>query len=114
MLEPDFGFERYVRWLIDSVPMYFVYRDGRYIDVAGASFRDLSTAKCRRWRDDGDRRRFRRSYDHGVHRCPGQTLPGDARADAGRADMMVAQSALWVGLLYDEAALWRLRLWCAA
>ncbi len=26
-------------------------------------------------------------------------------ADAGRADMMVAQSALWVGLLYDEAAL---------
>ena len=26
-------------------------------------------------------------------------------ADAGRADMMVAQSAFWVGLLYDEAAL---------
>jgi glutamate--cysteine ligase len=26
-------------------------------------------------------------------------------ADAGRADMMLAQSALWVGLLYDEAAL---------
>ena len=26
-------------------------------------------------------------------------------ADAGRADMMVAQSALWVGLLYDDAAL---------
>jgi glutamate--cysteine ligase len=26
-------------------------------------------------------------------------------ADAGRIDMMVAQSALWVGLLYDKAAL---------
>ena len=26
-------------------------------------------------------------------------------ADAGRADMMLAQSALWVGLLYDDAAL---------
>jgi glutamate--cysteine ligase len=26
-------------------------------------------------------------------------------ADAGHADMMVAQSAFWIGLLYDEAAL---------
>ncbi len=33
--EEDFGFERYVEWLLD-VPMYFVYRDGRYIDLAGA------------------------------------------------------------------------------
>ena len=29
--DEDFGFERYVEWLLD-VPMYFVYRDGRYID----------------------------------------------------------------------------------
>ena len=35
MFEPGFGFERYVEWLIDHVPMYFVYRDGAYIDVAG-------------------------------------------------------------------------------
>ena len=47
MLEPDFGFERYAEWLVDSVPMYFVYRDGRYIDVAGASFRDfMKTDAC--------------------------------------------------------------------
>src|SRR5262249_22600074 len=31
MFEPDFGFERYAQWLIDHVPMYFVYRDGTYI-----------------------------------------------------------------------------------
>ena len=34
------GFERYVDYALD-VPMYFVYRDARYIDVAGASFRDF-------------------------------------------------------------------------
>ena len=38
--EPGMGFERYVDYALD-VPMYFVYRDERYIDVAGASFRDF-------------------------------------------------------------------------
>src|SRR6195952_2940121 len=36
--EPGFGFERYSEWLIDKVPMYFVYRDGEYIDLGGESF----------------------------------------------------------------------------
>ena len=44
MLEADFGFERYVDWLLD-VPMYFLFRDGRYIDVAGASFRDFMAGR---------------------------------------------------------------------
>src|SRR5207248_11754024 len=34
------GFERYVDYALD-VPMYFVKRGERYIDVAGKSFRDL-------------------------------------------------------------------------
>jgi glutamate--cysteine ligase len=106
MLEPDFGFERYAAWLIDSVPMYFIYRDGRYIDVAGASFRDFIDRKIPALAEItptvGD------FADHMT------TAFTDVRvkrflemrgADAGRADMMVAQSALWVGLLYDEAAL---------
>ena len=38
------GFERYVDYALD-VPMYFVYRDERYIDVAGASFRDFLDGK---------------------------------------------------------------------
>ncbi len=40
VFEDGFGFERYVDYLLD-VPMYFVYRDGRYIDVSGQSFRDF-------------------------------------------------------------------------
>ena len=55
VFEPGMSFERYVDYAL-SVPMYFVYRDGRYIDVAGASFRDFMAgqaagscrASCRR------------------------------------------------------------------
>ncbi len=37
VFEDGFGFERYVDYALD-VPMYFVYRDARYIDVAGKEF----------------------------------------------------------------------------
>ena len=101
----DFGFERYVEWLLD-VPMYFVYRDGRYIDLAGQSFRafiagDLAATGAGQ-ATVGD------FADHMT------TAFTDVRvkrflemrgADAGSPAMMLAQSALWVGLLYDKAAL---------
>jgi len=101
----DFGFERYVEWLLD-VPMYFVYRDGAYIDLAGQSFRafiagDLAATGAGT-ATVGD------FADHMT------TAFTDVRvkrflemrgADAGSPAMMVAQSALWVGLLYDGAAL---------
>ncbi len=106
MFETGFGFERYAEWLVDSVPMYFVYREGRYIDVSGRSFRDFIDGRVPELAGDvatvGD------FADHMT------TVFTDVRlkrflemrgADAGRADMMIAQSALWVGLLYDEAAL---------
>src|SRR5579862_262462 len=40
VFDADFGFERYVDWVLDA-PMYFVYREGRFIDAAGQSFRDF-------------------------------------------------------------------------
>ncbi len=46
VFEDGFGFERYVDYVLD-VPMYFVYRDGQYIDVAGQSFRDFMAGGCR-------------------------------------------------------------------
>ena len=86
--------------------MYFVYRNSNYIDVAGASFRDYMAGRLHNVAGAvatvGD------FADHIT------TVFTDVRikrflemrgADAGRADMMVAQSAFWVGLLYDEAAL---------
>ena len=106
MLEPDFGFERYAAWLVDSLPMYFVYRAGSYIDVAGTSFRAFMDGKVPAL--SGITPTIGDFADHMT------TAFTDVRvkrflemrgADAGRADMMVAQSALWVGLLYDDAAL---------
>jgi len=44
VFEDGFGFERYVDYLLD-VPMYFAYRDKRYIDCAGLSFRDFLAGK---------------------------------------------------------------------
>jgi glutamate--cysteine ligase len=106
MFEPGFGFEHYAEWLVDHVPMYFIYRDGAYIDVAGASFRDFMAGRLHNVA--GATPTVGDFADHIT------TVFTDVRikrflemrgADAGRADMMVAQSAFWVGLLYDEAAL---------
>ncbi|CAH2600240.1 Glutamate--cysteine ligase [Rhodovastum atsumiense] len=104
--EDGFGFERYVEWVVDSVPMYFVHRDGRYIDLAGRSFRDFMEGRLA---DTGAGPATIGDFaDHLT------TVFTDVRlkrflemrgADAGSVGMMVAQSALWVGLLYDDAAL---------
>src|SRR6202140_1394865 len=106
MLEDGFGFERYVEWVVDQVPMYFVYRDGQYIDVAGASFRDFMDGKVPALAGItptvGDFADHMTTAFTDVRLKQFLEMRG---ADAGRTDMMVAQSALWVGLLYDEAAL---------
>jgi glutamate--cysteine ligase len=105
MLDDHFGFERYVEWLLD-VPMYFVARDGQLRDVAGASFRDYMAGKVPALAGltptVGD------FADHVTTTFPEVRLKQFLEmrgADAGSPDMMVAQSAFWVGLLYDDAAL---------
>ncbi len=107
MFEDGFGFERYAEWVIDAVPMYFIYRDGRYLDVAGASFRGFMEGRLND-RLPGVVATVGDFIDHMT------TVFTDVRlkrflemrgADAGTPEMMLAQSALWVGLLHDEAAL---------
>ena len=105
MLERDFGFERFTEWLLD-VPMYFIQREGRFIDLAGHSFRDFMAGRLH------DVTAYEPELgDFADHVT---TVFTDVRlkrflemrgADAGSPAMMLAQSALWVGLLYDEAAL---------
>jgi glutamate--cysteine ligase len=104
-LEDGFGFEAYVEWLLD-VPMYFAARHGTLRDVAGASFRDYVAGRVEALADLtptlGD------FADHITTTFPEVRLKRFLEmrgADAGSPAMMVAQSAFWVGLLYDEAAL---------
>jgi glutamate--cysteine ligase len=106
MFEDGFGFERYAAWIIEHVPMYFAYRDGGYIDVAGESFTAFMAGKVPALA--GVTATLGDFADHVTTAFTDVRLKKFLEmrgADAGRADMMVAQSALWVGLLYDDAAL---------
>jgi glutamate--cysteine ligase len=104
--EDGFGFERYAQWLVDEVPMYFVYRNGHYVDLAGESFRRFMAGQL--GNTEAGTATMGDFADHIT------TVFTDVRlrkfiemrgADAGPLDMMVAQSAFWVGLLYDDSAL---------
>lgn len=104
--EDGFGFERYVEWLIDKVPMYFIYRGSAYIDAAGKSFRDFINGRLHNLA--GTQPTLGDFADHMTTAFTDVRLKKYLEmrgADAGSAEMMVAQSALWVGLLYDDAAL---------
>ncbi|OUJ02571.1 glutamate--cysteine ligase [Acetobacter orientalis] len=106
VFDKDFSFEKYVEWALD-VPMYFITRNGKMRDVAGRSFRAWLNGD----RQDGleDVRPTLSDFeDHLTTAFPDVRLKQFLEmrgADAGSAEMMVAQSALWVGLLYDDAAL---------
>jgi glutamate--cysteine ligase len=103
--EDGMGFERYVDYAL-NVPMYFVYRDGRYIDVAGASFRDFLAGKLKALL--GVRPTLDDWADHLTTLFPEVRLKRVLEmrgADAGPFAQLLALPALWAGLLYDSAAL---------
>jgi glutamate--cysteine ligase len=105
VFEEGMGYERYVDYAL-SVPMYFVYRSGRYIDAAGASFRDFLAGKLPQL--PGERPTADDWSDHLTTLFPEVRLKRFLEmrgADGGRWDRICALSALWVGLLYDGAAL---------
>jgi glutamate--cysteine ligase len=102
--EQGFGFERFCEWLLD-VPMYFVMRDGKWLDAAGASFRDFMDGKLPAL--PGERATMGDFADHVTTAFTDVRLKQFLEmrgADAGSPAMIVANPALWVGLLYDAAA----------
>lgn len=103
--EEGMGFERYVDYALD-VPMYFVYRDERYIDVAGASFRDFLAGRLAAL--PGVRPTLDDWADHLTTLFPDVRLKRFLEmrgADAGSFAQLCALPALWAGLLYDKSAL---------
>jgi len=100
-----FGYERYLDYALD-VPMYFVYRDGKYIDVAGESFRSFLDGKLPQL--PGEKPRLSDFVDHLSTIFPEVRLKSFLEmrgADGGRWGKICALPALWVGLLYDGTAL---------
>jgi glutamate--cysteine ligase len=116
VFEEDMGFERYTDYILD-VPMYFVIRDGAYIDASGMSFRDFLAGKLTVL--PGQRPVLDDWVNHLSTVFPHVRLKKilEVRgADAGDFPARVpALTALWAGLLYDseslDAAWERVRTW---
>ncbi|HZS64214.1 MAG TPA: glutamate--cysteine ligase [Xanthobacteraceae bacterium] len=103
--EPGMGFDRWVEYALD-VPMYFVKRGDRYIDVAGQSFRDLLAGKLAAL--PGERATISDWANHLSTIFPEVRLKRYLEmrgADSGPARWLPALPAYWAGLLYDAAAL---------
>ena len=105
MLQPGWGYRRYVEWAID-VPMLFVRNGTAYQDARGQTFRD--------WLTSGQLASGEKSQptlSHWVDHL--STLFPEVRvkrvlelrgADMVPLPLMIALPALWVGILYDRNA----------
>ncbi|MEM1133862.1 MAG: glutamate--cysteine ligase [Pseudomonadota bacterium] len=105
VFEDGFGYQRYVDYMLD-VPMYFVHRDGQYIDAAGQSFRDFLEGKLPAL--PGERPTMSDWNDHLSTAFPEVRLKSFLEmrgADGGPWNRICALPAFWVGLLYDQNAL---------
>ena len=105
VFEEGMGFERWVEWVLD-VPMYFVYRDGAYIDALGQSFRDFLKGELPAL--PGEKPTMSDWADHLTTVFPEARVKQYIEmrgADGGPWRRLCALPALWVGLMYDQGAL---------
>jgi glutamate--cysteine ligase len=105
VFEDGFGYERYADYALD-VPMYFVFRDGKYIDAAGQSFRDFLDGRLPAL--PGEKPLMSDWTDHLSTAFPEVRMKSFLEmrgADGGPWNRICALPAFWVGLLYDNAAL---------
>ncbi len=105
VFDDGMSFERYVDYALD-VPMYFVYRDGKYIDVAGKSFRDFLARKIPEVKDIEPT--MADWADHLTTIFPEVRLKKFLEmrgADSGQWRRICGMPALWVGIYYDQVAL---------
>jgi glutamate--cysteine ligase len=103
--ESGMGFERWVDYALD-VPMYFVKRGDRYIDVAGRSFRDLLAGKLPEL--PGERATLSDWANHLSTIFPEVRLKRYLEmrgSDSARSPRIASLPAYWAGLLYDEDSL---------
>lgn len=104
--DDDFGFEKFVDYALNEMPLIGIYKDDAFIDAKGGTFSQFMEGK--------------------LEICPGQkatmadwenhlnTIWPEVRlrrflemrgADNGPAEMIKALPAFWVGLLYDKTSL---------
>lgn len=105
IFDDDFGFERWVEYALD-VPMYFVYRDEKYVDALGQSFRDFLEGKLPAL--PGEKPTLSDWADHLTTAFPEARIKKYLEmrgADGGPWRRLCALPAFWVGLCYDQNSL---------
>ncbi len=105
VFEEGFGFERWVQYALD-VPMYFVYRDGKYINALGMSFRDFLKGELPAL--PGETPTLSDWADHLTTAFPEARIKKYMEmrgADGGPWRRLCALPAFWVGLMYDQSSL---------
>ena len=105
VFEEGMGFERYVQYALD-VPMYFVYRDGKYINALGQSFRGFLKGQLPAL--PGETPTLSDWADHLTTAFPEARIKKYMEmrgADGGPWRRLCALPAFWVGLMYDQGAL---------
>ncbi len=103
--DQGFGFQAYVDWVLD-VPMYFVFRNGKYINALGQSFRDFLAGKLPAL--PGEKPTLSDWADHMTTVFPEARVKKFIEmrgADCGDQAHINALPAFWVGLMYDQTAL---------
>jgi len=103
--EPGMGFERWVDYALD-VPMYFIKRGERYLDVSGQSFRALMAGDLAG--HPGLEATISDWANHISTIFPEVRLKRYLEmrgADSGSWRWLPALPAYWVGILYDEDSL---------
>ncbi|WP_298294075.1 glutamate--cysteine ligase [uncultured Litoreibacter sp.] len=105
IFDEGFGFEAWTQWVLD-VPMYFVYRDGKYVDALGQSFRDFLKGELPAL--PGETPTLSDWADHLTTVFPEARVKKFIEmrgADGGPWRRLCALPAFWVGLTYDQTAL---------
>ena len=105
VFEDGMGFERYVDYALD-VPMYFVIRDGKYVNCAGESFRAFLDGRLPQL--PGELPTVKDWEDHLSTLFPEVRMKQFLEmrgADGAPWQGICALPAFWVGLLYDQTAL---------
>ncbi len=105
VFDQGFGFEQWTDYALD-VPMYFVYRDGKYVDALGMSFRDFLRGELPAL--PGEKPTLSDWADHLTTIFPEARIKKFIEmrgADGGPWRRLCALPAFWVGLTYDQGAL---------
>ncbi|WP_420862233.1 glutamate--cysteine ligase [Algirhabdus cladophorae] len=105
VFDEGFGFEAWTQYVLD-VPMYFVYRNGEYINALGMSFRDFLKGELPAL--PGEKPTLSDWADHLTTVFPEARVKKFIEmrgADGGPWRRLCALPAFWVGLTYDQTAL---------